>query len=234
MLLGRTGSIVKIEEKRISLPEVEMRIRQTGLVQDVRVIAMSGKRQYLAAAVALNQDGKEKFKGARKLEMNKFFRNFLSQYLELIVIPKRWRFPDELPQDAMGKIKTADIQALFEDKLEDPNYKIHNVNVQGNTATIEMEVPSTSDFFDGHFDSFKLLPAVVQVNLVMNLAHKHLGSPLTMHKIQRTKFMSPIPPDTKVILEISYDKETGRIAFDFRNAEGKKFSNGSVKIGAEA
>ena len=55
-----------------------------------------------------------------------------------------------------------------------------------------------------------------------------------MHKIQRTKFMSPIPPDTKVILEISYDKETGRIAFDFRNAEGKKFSNGSVKIGAEA
>ena len=234
MLLGRTGSIVKIEEKRISLPEVEMRIRQTGLVQDVRVIAMSGKRQYLAAAVALNQDGKEKFKGARKLEMNKFFRNFLSQYLELIVIPKRWRFPDELPQDAMGKIKTADIQALFEDKQEDPNYKIHNVNVQGNTATIEMEVPSTSDFFDGHFDSFKLLPAVVQVNLVMNLAHKHLGSPLTMHKIQRTKFMSPILPDTKVILEISYDKETGRIAFDFRNAEGKKFSNGSVKIGAEA
>ena len=56
-LLGRIDSIVKIEEKRISLPEVEMRLRQTGLVQDVRVIAMAGKRQYLAAAIALNFDG---------------------------------------------------------------------------------------------------------------------------------------------------------------------------------
>lgn len=234
ILLGRTGSIVKIEEKRISLPEVEMRIRQTGLVQDVRVIAMAGKRQFLAAAVALNQDGKEKFKGARKLEMNKFFRNFLSQYLELIVIPKRWRFPDELPQDAMGKIKTADIQALFEENPEDTNCKIHNVNVQGNTATIEMEIPATSDFFNGHFESFKLLPAVAQVNFVMKLAHKYLNAPLSMQKIQRTKFTSPILPDTKVILELSYDKDSGRIAFNFSSSEGKKYSSGSVKTGAEA
>ena len=233
-LLGRIDSIVKIEEKRISLPEVEMRLRQTGLVQDVRVIAMAGKRQYLAAAIALNFDGKEKFKGAAKLEMNKFFRNFLSQYLESTVIPKRWRFPERLPQDAMGKIKTADIKALFEDSQEDPNYKILNVNVQDNAATIEMEIPATSDFFNGHFESFKLLPAVVQVNFVMKLAHKYLNAPLSMQKIQRTKFTSPILPDTKVILELSYDKDSGRIAFSFSGSEGKKYSSGSVKTGAEA
>ena len=233
-LLGRIDSIVKIEEKRISLPEVEMRLRQTGLVQDVRVIAMAGKRQYLAAAIALNFDGKEKFKGAAKLEMNRFFRNFLSQYLESTVIPKRWRFPEKLPQDAMGKIKTADIKALFEDSQEDPNYKILSANVQDNTATIEMEIPATSDFFNGHFESFKLLPAVVQVNLVMKLAHKYLNAPLSMQKILRTKFTSPIFPDTKVILELSYDKDSGRIAFNFSGSEGKKHSNGSVKTGAEA
>ena len=232
-LLGRIDSIVKIEEKRISLPEVEMRLRQTGLVQDVRVIAMAGKRQYLAAAIALNCDGKEKFKDAAKLEMNKFFRNFLSQYLESTVIPKRWRFPERLPQDAMGKIKTADIKALFEDSQEDSNYKIHNADVQGNAATIEIEIPETSDFYNGHFDTFKLLPAVVQVNFVMKLAHKYLGTSLSMQKIQRTKFTSPILPDTRILLDLNYDKDTGRITFCFRNAEGKKYSNGAIKIGTE-
>ena len=232
-LLGRIDSIVKIEEKRISLPEVEMRLRQTGLVQDVRVIAMAGKRQYLAAAIALNCDGKEKFKDAAKLEMNKFFRNFLSQYLESTVIPKRWRFPERLPQDAMGKIKTADIKALFEDSQEDSNYKIHNADVQGNAATIEIEIPETSDFYNGHFDTFKLLPAVVQVNFVMKLAHKYLGTSLSMQKIQRTKFTCPILPDTRILLDLNYDKDTGRITFCFRNAEGKKYSNGAIKIGTE-
>ena len=233
-LLGRIDSIVKIEEKRISLPEVEMRLRQTGLVQDVRVIAMAGKRQYLAAAIALNLDGKEKFKGAAKLEMNRFFRNFLSQYLESTVIPKRWRFPERLPQDAMGKIKTADIKALFEDGQEDQNYKIVNAEVQGNSAAIEMVVPETSDFYNGHFETFKLLPAVVQVNFVMKLANKYLNAPLSMQKIQRTKFTSPIFPNTPFILELSFDKETGRIAFSFKGKDGKKLSNGSIKTATEA
>lgn len=229
-LLGRIDSIVKIEEKRISLPEVEMRLRQTGLVQDVRVIAMAGKRQYLAAAVALNKDGKEKFDGTPKLEMNRFFRNFLSQYLESTVIPKRWRFPEELPQDAQGKIKVNDIKALFTDDQENPNYKIHNVTTEGSNAIIEMEVPVASDFYNGHFDEFKLLPAVVQVNFVMKFAHKFLNAPLRLQKIQRTKFTSPIFPDTPVILEINYDAEKKRINFNFHSKENQKFSNGSIVV----
>lgn len=230
-LLGRIDSIVKIEEKRISLPEVEMRLRQTGIVQDVKVIAMAGKRQYLAAAIALNKDGKEKFNGVAKLEMNKFFRNFLSQYLESTVIPKRWRFPEELPQDAQGKIKVNDIKALFEDSQEDPNYKILSANVQGNAATIEMVIPATSDFYNGHFEEFKLLPAVVQVNFVMKFANKYLNVPKTLQKIQRTKFTSPIFPDTPVTLEISYDEAKKRIAFSFTGKDNLKHSNGTIVVG---
>ena len=32
---------------------------------------------------------------------------------------------------------------------------------------------------------------------------------------------------------LNYDKDTGRIAFCFRNAEGKKYSSGAIKIGTE-
>ena len=48
LLKGRSDSIVKIEEKRISMTEVENRLIETGLVADVKVVALSNDvRQYL-------------------------------------------------------------------------------------------------------------------------------------------------------------------------------------------
>ncbi|MCR5764078.1 MAG: AMP-binding protein [Treponema sp.] len=113
-LRGRIDSIVKIEEKRISMTEVENRIVQTGLVADVKVIAMEDRRQYLAAAVELNDEGKKKFEGEKKLVLNNFFHDYLMQYFENVVIPKKWRFVDRLPADVQGKKHKEDIKALFE------------------------------------------------------------------------------------------------------------------------
>ncbi|GHV83860.1 hypothetical protein AGMMS50212_12000 [Spirochaetia bacterium] len=116
LLKGRADSIVKIEEKRISLPEIESRIMQTGLVKDVCVRAMQDRRQYLAAAIALNADGKEKFACTEKYLINKFFYDFLIDFFEGTVIPKKWRFVDELPLDSQGKKKKEAIEALFAKK----------------------------------------------------------------------------------------------------------------------
>lgn len=113
LLKGRADSIVKIEEKRISLTEVESRLLQTGLVGDVKVIALEDRRQYLAAALVLNDAGRQKFAGQKKLAMNNFFHDFLMQYFENVVIPKKWRFVDALPADVQGKKHKEDIAALF-------------------------------------------------------------------------------------------------------------------------
>ncbi len=118
LLKGRADSIVKIEEKRISMTEVENRILQTGLVRDVKVIALEDRRQYLAAAIEFNDEGKKKFGGVKKLEVNKFFHDFLMQYFENVVIPKKWRFVEKLPCDVQGKKHKEDIALLFE-KAED-------------------------------------------------------------------------------------------------------------------
>lgn len=116
LLKGRCDSIVKIEEKRVSLTEVESRILQTGLASDAKVIALEDSRQYLAAVVALNDEGARKFSGAQKLEMNKFFREFLARFFEGVVIPKRWRYVDSIPCDTQGKKRKEDIAALFDKK----------------------------------------------------------------------------------------------------------------------
>ena len=113
LLQGRADSIVKIEEKRISLPEVEARLTQSGLVADVCVVPLSDRRQYLAAAVVLNEQGKAQFAGKEKLALNRYFHDYLMQYFENVVIPKKWRFLDAIPMDTQGKKKKPEIQALF-------------------------------------------------------------------------------------------------------------------------
>lgn len=117
LLKGRSDSIVKIEEKRISMTEVENRLYESGLVQDTSVVALTNEvRQYLAAVVVLNEEGKKKFEGAEKLTMNRYFHDFLMKYFENVVIPKKWRFVEKIPTDVQGKKHKLEIVAMFEDK----------------------------------------------------------------------------------------------------------------------
>ncbi|MBO4405080.1 MAG: acyl-CoA synthetase, partial [Treponema sp.] len=87
------------------------------LVRDVKVVAMEDRRQYLAAVIELNDEGNEKFRGERKLVINNYFHDFLTQYFENVVIPKKWRFVEKIPVDVQGKKHKEEIIALF--KKED-------------------------------------------------------------------------------------------------------------------
>ena len=116
LLKGRSDSIVKIEEKRISLIEIEERLMESGYVSDVKVVAMQNDvRQYLAAAVVLNENGKEKFKDCEKFLINRFFHDYLIKYFENVVIPKKWRFVEKIPVDVQGKKHKLEIMAMFEE-----------------------------------------------------------------------------------------------------------------------
>ena len=228
LLKGRSDSIVKIEEKRISLPEVENRLKQTGLVQDVRVVPMVGKRQYLAAAIVLNESGREKFAGVPKLAINNFFHDHLLKFIENTVSPKKWRYLEELPQNTEGKIRMRDIQALF-GLAESPNFKILKFRREPGMFTAKLLFPATSDYFDGHFPEFKLLPAVVQVDMVLRLARNFLEVPKELSKMNRTRFANPILPDVPVMVKISYDADAGKVTFAFTSIDGEtSFSNGSM------
>ncbi|WP_297700865.1 AMP-binding protein [uncultured Fibrobacter sp.] len=227
LLKGRADSIVKIEEKRISLPEVENRLKQTGLVQDVRVVPMVGSRQYLAAAIVLNAEGCEKFKGLPKLEINNFFKKHLMQFIENTVSPKKWRYLEELPQDTQGKIKMRDIQALF-GIPESPNFKILKMHREPGAVKLKLVFPETSDFYSGHFPTFKLLPAVAQVDMAVMFGHALLGTSQTVQRIQRTKFSYPILPGVPAILEMTYKAETAKLAFSYTLEEGRALSGGTL------
>jgi acyl-coenzyme A synthetase/AMP-(fatty) acid ligase len=214
LLKGRVDSIVKIEEKRVSLIEVENRIRASGLVQEACVMALAAPRQCLGAALVLNENGKAKFKDFSISQMNVYFRHFLSDFLEGLAIPKKWRYLDALPQDLQGKIKNREIKDLFEGVRK---------------AVVNFSVPANSDYFNGHFEKFPLLPAVVQVDIAIRQAALHFDASLCLSRILKAKFMKPIFPEKPLKLELSLNESENKLSFNFLDAENNKpYSSGTL------
>jgi acyl-CoA synthetase (AMP-forming)/AMP-acid ligase II len=228
LLDGRADSIVKIEEKRISLTEVERRITESPMAKEACVIALTGKRQYLGAVIVLSPEGKDYFRGKTKLELNNFFHDHLSRFLENTVIPKKWRFVDAIPRNSQDKLLHDEIEALFRKTNE---VEIRSVQKDESSLQIELSVGEDSVFFSGHFPSFKILPGVVQFDLVMKYSAEYLGLGRTIKAIPRVKFRKPIRPETVLLLEIKYNQVKNCVSFSYKDANTKViYSDGSIVL----
>ena len=115
------------------------------------------------------------------------------------------------------------------------DHDIHDEQVvtrDENSVTLEFVIPATSDFFDGHFPQYKLLPAVAQFEVITRFSRKYFGTQRYVPNIKRIKFSAPIKPNTKIHLELTYKKEKGTVTFTMAdaNVEGKVYSSGSFAV----
>jgi len=233
LLKGRMDSVVKIEEKRISLPEIESRILQSGLAADVCAIALEGSRQYLAAAIVFNDSGKERFSALEKSEINRFWREYLSQYFEAIVIPKKWRYLEVLPMDTQGKKKKDDIKLLFEGEKSaetggfDSLEKETIIELTENSAVLEFFISGSNPYFDGHFPGLPILPGVAQIEMIIRFASRYFGGGIALSEMRRVKFTNLIRPDTALRLKLN--KKEKAISFTLSAVKDEAVcSNGTL------
>jgi 3-hydroxymyristoyl/3-hydroxydecanoyl-(acyl carrier protein) dehydratase len=112
---------------------------------------------------------------------------------------------------------------------------LHNIEneeiVTRTDSSIELTfcIPLTSDFFDGHFPEYKLLPAVAQFETVTRFAKKYLGTQRYVPRIHRIKFSAPIRPDTLVQLKLELNKEKNTVSYSLWDAKktDKVYSSGA-------
>jgi len=97
---------------------------------------------------------------------------------------------------------------------------------------LEFVIPASSDFFDGHFPQYKLLPAVAQFEVITRFSRKYFGTQRYVPNIKRIKFSAPIKPGTNIHLELTYKKEKSTVTFNMADAdvEGKVYSSGSFAV----
>lgn len=115
---------------------------------------------------------------------------------------------------------------------------VHNIENEtvlekaDNKIVLKFLIPGSSDFFDGHFPEYKLLPAVAQFEIITRFSRKYFGTQRYIPSIRRIKFSAPIRPDTTIRLDLTHNVEKGSVSFtmaDFDNAE-KIYSSGSFTV----
>jgi acyl-coenzyme A synthetase/AMP-(fatty) acid ligase len=110
-LKGRLDRVVKVEGKRISLPELEQALREHPWVCEAAVVPLSGGKESLGAVVILREPRREP--DARE-PLVAGLREFLLARFERVLVPRQWRFVPRLPTDERGKLSAAALRSLFQ------------------------------------------------------------------------------------------------------------------------
>jgi acyl-coenzyme A synthetase/AMP-(fatty) acid ligase len=116
LLCGRADSVLKVEDKRISLTEMEARLVAHTLVNEVRLLILKSKRTSIGAVVVLSPAGRRRLKQAGTVKMRKLLMDSLRAWYEPVLLPRKWRFVQRLPDDAMGKVGMRALRALFTER----------------------------------------------------------------------------------------------------------------------
>ncbi len=116
IVLGRRDRVIKIEEKRISIDEIEKRLMETGLFKEAAAVPIdkAGRTVIGLAAVLKNPD--LVLSRREKLLLQQKIKSALTGKIEPAGIPKTFRFVGEIPVNHMGKRVLSSLVELFDAK----------------------------------------------------------------------------------------------------------------------
>jgi len=113
-LSGRRGRVVKIEEKRISLGEVERRLMDLDGIRDAAALPIvSGGRQGIGVVLVLEDALLRSWQTGRGRALELSWRQALLPWLEPVAVPRCWRVVGEIPVNSMNKRVYSQLQELF-------------------------------------------------------------------------------------------------------------------------
>lgn len=113
-LAGRLDRTVKIEEKRLALPEMEARLIAHPLVKTAVVAPVAGTRRTIVGALIVPSEAGKAALATNRRAVPVTLRQYLAAWYDPVLLPRRWRFADTLPYDERGKLPQATLAALFE------------------------------------------------------------------------------------------------------------------------
>ncbi|VVN37882.1 Tyrocidine synthase 3 [Pseudomonas fluorescens] len=229
-LLGRLDRIVKLEEKRISLPMLEQALMAHNWVAEARLGVVQENRASLGALLVLSEQGLHALRNQGRRTLTEGLRQHLSQHCEALALPRRWRLLRQLPLNAQGKLPQADVEAL----LLAPRPKAPEVLEQSETDgewSLQLAVPPDLAYFSGHFPRAPVLPGVVQVEWALNLGQQLMNLPQKFAGMEVLKFQQLVRPGDEIQLHLRFDPVRSKLYFAYRN-ETATCSSGRILLEA--
>ncbi|WP_271104188.1 acyl-CoA synthetase family protein [Pseudomonas tohonis] len=230
-LLGRLDRIVKLEEKRISLPMLEQALGEHPWVTEARLGVVQEGRAFLGALVALSTEGIHALRNQGRRTVTETLRRHLAGHCETIALPRRWRLLRQLPWSSQGKLP----QALVENLVKAPRPKtvepLASREIDGEWQ-LDLEVPLDLAHFSGHFPRTPVLPGVVQIDWAQHLARQVMALPPRFAGMEVLKFQQLVRPGDRLQLSLRFDADKGKLYFAFRNGEAA-CSSGRILLVAD-
>ncbi|MNG72474.1 Plipastatin synthase subunit B [compost metagenome] len=227
-LLGRLDRIVKLEEKRISLPMLEHALGTHPWVDDARLGVIDQGRAFLGALLVLSGEGLHTLRNQGRRALIEGLRQHLGNHCEALALPRRWRLLRQLPLNAQGKLPQAQLQAL----LQAPRSMAPEVleqRAEGDQLQVRIAVPPDLACFPGHFPQTPVLPGVVQIDWAIAQASERLMVGRRFAGMEVLKFQQVIRPGDSLLLDLRLDSERGKLYFTFSCA-GQTCSSGRILL----
>ncbi|WP_440876491.1 AMP-binding protein [Thalassotalea sp. PLHSN55] len=112
-LLGRIDRTIKLEEKRINLTLMESLCEQHVWISQARFLLLEQRRTILVAVIKLNELGNKQLEENGTRFINNQLKAHLLTHFELVTLPRKWRYVEEFPYNAQGKLPVAELEKLF-------------------------------------------------------------------------------------------------------------------------
>jgi acyl-coenzyme A synthetase/AMP-(fatty) acid ligase len=229
-LLGRLDRIVKLEEKRISLPMLESAMAAHPFVSEARLGVVTDNRAYLAALVALSEAGLHALRNGGRRALTETLRKHLADHCEALALPRRWRLLTRLPSNSQAKLPQAQLDALLQAPRPLHPERLGSTEEDGQWR-LELAIPPDLAYFTGHFPRTPVLPGVVQIDWAIGLARELIDDlPPCFKGMEVLKFQQLARPGDHLSLTLRFDRERNKLHFAYRNGEAS-CSSGRILLG---
>lgn len=228
-LLGRLDRIVKLEEKRISLPMLERALMAHDWVSEARLGVVQENRASLGALLVLSESGLHALRNLGRRAVTEALRRHLSEHCETLALPRRWRWLRQLPLNAQGKLPQAEVEALLMAARPKAPQVLEQVETDGQWS-LQLLVPPDLAYFSGHFPTAPVLPGVVQVDWALSLGRQLMDLPPRFVGMEVLKFQQLMRPGDEIQLHLRFDRERGKLYFAYRN-DTAACSSGRIVLG---
>ncbi len=229
LLLGRADRIVKVGEKRLSLPAMERDLVAHPRIDEAALVVLERCADpRVHAAVVLDEAGRRELRVGGRRQISESLSRHLSTRWDRVLLPRVWRYVDELPRDAQGKVPRARLAALFEVKRRD-SILIEECR-RADHIERRLEVPDDLVYLQGHFERFPVVAGVVQLRWVADAVRAWLGEMPRVRAIEALKFPEPLLPGQSFTLRAELSERRDLIRFRLSD-ESHTFATGRWRIG---
>ncbi len=225
LLHDRTDRIVKIEEKRLSLTELEQRLQALLWIAEAHALVISKSRDLVAVAVVLNDQGLEYKTNHGRNGLLKELRFALSAWFEVVLLPKKWLLVNTMPLTTQGKVDQELLKSLLlvpvcAQGMRKKFPQVLNLEINQETIVLGLKVSEDLLYFADHFTAYPILPGVVQLAWAEYFGKLFFAIAKPFSCLETVKFMKTIQPGDELTLTLSWKADMAKLYFNFSSEHG--------------